>query len=370
MNVDSIVDSLRNLLDQITHSEWLSTAVTIAIVVLVTLVVTKILSKMLRTMLNKGKGPLPSSSIFVNILRVTLWTVAVCIILSSCFNVNVGALLTALGVGGIAVSLGFQSTLSNLIGGLQVSLTGLVKPGDHIKVGTNDGVVRDVTWSHTSLINDDGEHIIIPNSVITSTAFTRRLPFTIVEIPLYITTVPEEGGLSRLAEDIETAANEALNERYKVKKAAEVSFSSTDDEGFVGTLEFHLTDSREADEATDVVIRVIAPFIHATDLVKSATDVKGTVKKTQAIESALAQQEREEREKKEAERKNREAQRHEYERQHRSLRHRLLGGRRARTKATASAGKPQSAPTDASASGADAAAPSSTASADTTAEQQ
>ena len=40
--------------------------------------------------------------------------------LDSCFGVDTSSLITALGVGGIAVSLGFQDTLSNFIGGLHV----------------------------------------------------------------------------------------------------------------------------------------------------------------------------------------------------------------------------------------------------------
>ena len=43
----------------------------------------------------------------------------------------------ALGIGGIAISLGFQDTLSNLIGGLQVSLLRIIKPGDNIEVGSS-----------------------------------------------------------------------------------------------------------------------------------------------------------------------------------------------------------------------------------------
>ncbi len=262
MSPDSMVDALRAMIDKITHVEWLATAITIAIIVIIAFIATVVLSKMLRTLLDKGKGPLPSSSIFVNILRAVIWTLAACIILSSCFNVNVGALVAALGVTGIAVSLGFQSTLSNLIGGLQVSLTGLVKPGDHITVNNQTGVVRDVTWSHTALTNSSGENVVIPNSVITSTAIIHRLPPSRVSIPLHVTVIPEKGGMSQLAEDVENAVNEVLNGRYTMKKPAAVSFSSTSDNAIVGSLSFQVADSRDANEATDAAIRAMAPYVH------------------------------------------------------------------------------------------------------------
>ena len=70
------------------------------------------------------------------------------VILDTIFNVNTSSIIAALGVGGIAVSLGFQDTLANLIGGLQVTFMGIVKPGDNIEVGSETGVVQDVSLLH------------------------------------------------------------------------------------------------------------------------------------------------------------------------------------------------------------------------------
>lgn len=47
------------------------------------------------------------------------------VMLSTCFGIDVSAAITALGIGGIAISLGFQDTISNLIGGVQVSCCAL-----------------------------------------------------------------------------------------------------------------------------------------------------------------------------------------------------------------------------------------------------
>ena len=99
-----------------------------------------------------------------------MWITGVCIMLSTCFRVDVSAAITALGIGGIAISLGFQDTLSNLIGGLQVSLLRIIKPGDNIEVGSSTGVVKDITWRHTTIRNGAGEEVLIPNSIISKTA--------------------------------------------------------------------------------------------------------------------------------------------------------------------------------------------------------
>ena len=120
--------------------------------------------------LDRDSNPLPSSSIIVNIARGVIWATGASIILDACFGVNANALVAALGVGGIAVSLGFQDTLSNLIGGLQVTFMGIVTPGDNIEVGAERGVVQDVTWRHTTIRDAMGQTVIIPNSIISKTA--------------------------------------------------------------------------------------------------------------------------------------------------------------------------------------------------------
>lgn len=173
MSIDNIVDILKGWLDKVLHWDWLSTAVTVVIILAATAILAHIVAVALRKLLKSNRGPLPAASIFVNIGRVAIWVIGVCIVLSSCFGVNVGAAVAALGVGGIAISLGLQQTLSNLIGGLQVIISGIVEPGDRISVGSNEGVVRDVTWRNTTIRDDKGNDVIIPNSVINSTALIK-----------------------------------------------------------------------------------------------------------------------------------------------------------------------------------------------------
>ena len=108
--------------------------------------------------------------------------------LSTCFRVDVSAAITALGIGGIAISLGFQDTLSNLIGGLQVSLLRIIKPGDNIEVGSSTGVVKDITWRHTTIRNGAGEEVLIPNSIISKTALTHLPPTNQVSLAIVVTT--------------------------------------------------------------------------------------------------------------------------------------------------------------------------------------
>lgn len=172
MDLNSIPETFKNWLDSFLHVDWLSTGITIVIIVIITAICAHIVTVFLHKAFKLNKS-LPAVTIFVNIGRVTIWVIGICIILSSCFGVNVGGAITALGIGGIAISLGFQSTLSNLIGGLQIIMTKLIEPGEHIKVNDFEGTVTDVTWRNTTIITEKGDTVIIPNSVINTTALVK-----------------------------------------------------------------------------------------------------------------------------------------------------------------------------------------------------
>lgn len=255
------MEALLNTFDKFVHADWFNTVIGAALIVLITLVASRIAVAFMRRILNKTTL-LPSSSIFINLVRVAVWLTGIGCILSICFNVNVSAMITGLGVVGIAVSLGFQDTLSNLIGGLMVSVSRNVEPGDHIQMGPSGvtGVVQDVTWRYTTIVNSSGTSINIPNSLMTSTAVQRLSPPNVISIPLVVTTNSER--LTAAAHHIEDAAEKAVSRVSKIKKGPNVSFSSISDRGFVGSLNFTIAEADKASNATDAAIRAAAPYVH------------------------------------------------------------------------------------------------------------
>lgn len=253
------MDQFLQHIDSIIRADWFNTAISVLVILGVTAVSARIVTRFLRHILdfNQEKN-LPSSSIFVNIARASVWVLGVCVMLSTCFKVDVSAAITALGIGGIAISLGFQDTISNLIGGLQVSLMRIVKPGDNVTVGSSSGVVKDVTWRHTTIKNNLGQEIIIPNSIINKTALVHLPPTNQVSVAFVVATDGEH--LSQVAQAIESAASEAAQSVGKVTKAPAVSFSEIGDGGFKGSVSFTVADSRDGAKAIDAVVRTIAPL--------------------------------------------------------------------------------------------------------------
>ena len=256
------MEQLEHYIQGIVHVDWLTTALAAAVILAVTAVFARLTVRFMRKMLhyNEEKN-LPSSSIFVNIARGAVWLLGVCIMLSTCYGVDVSAAITALGIGGIAISLGFQDTLSNLIGGLQVSLLRIIKPGDNIEVGSSTGVVKDITWRHTTIRNGAGEEVLIPNSIISKTALTHLPPTNQVSLAIVVTT--EGQHLDEVAEAIERKAGEAAAGIGKVVKQPKLTFSEITAQGYAGSISFSMADSRTSARAGDAVLRAVAPLTRA-----------------------------------------------------------------------------------------------------------
>jgi small-conductance mechanosensitive channel len=89
------------------------------------------------------------------------------------FNLSLTPVLTTLGVGGIAVALALQDTLSNLFAGFYVSISGLIRLGDYIKLNSGEeGYVLDINWRSTTMRGVNNGLIIVPNSKLGQAIYT------------------------------------------------------------------------------------------------------------------------------------------------------------------------------------------------------
>lgn len=89
------------------------------------------------------------------------------------FDLNLTPILTTLGVGGIAVALALQDTLSNLFAGFWVSISGLVSIGDYIKLNSGEeGYVTDINWRCTTMRTVAYNLVVVPNSKLGQAIYT------------------------------------------------------------------------------------------------------------------------------------------------------------------------------------------------------
>ena len=88
-------------------------------------------------------------------------------------GINISPLIAGLGIGGLAVALAIQPTLSNLFAGTYVITEGVVSRGDYIEMENGvSGYVVDVNWRSTRLRTWSNNLVIIPNSRFAETILT------------------------------------------------------------------------------------------------------------------------------------------------------------------------------------------------------
>ncbi len=142
------------------------TAVQIIAIIAATGFAARILGGVVRAYTDREGSRLPSTSIFVNLTRGVVWVLGVAVLLGT-LGVSITPIITALGVGGLAVGLALQPTLENVFSGIQVLASRQIEPGDLIRLETGEeGTVLDVTWRNTAIRTPSNDVVIVPNAVI------------------------------------------------------------------------------------------------------------------------------------------------------------------------------------------------------------
>ena len=150
------------------YISYLSKIIVSVLILSVTLAVSRIGVGLLNFWAEKQGTDLPSTTIFVNLARIIIISVGVLIILQS-LGISITPLLTAMGVGGLAISLALKDTLSDFFAGLHILLSQKVKPGDFVELDSGHmGYVQNITWRHTTLMERTNNEVTVPNAKISA----------------------------------------------------------------------------------------------------------------------------------------------------------------------------------------------------------
>ena len=142
------------------------------LVFIITFVIARVLTGLLKAYSNREESAKNTLSLFKSIINIIVYCFGLLVMLQA-FGISITPVLTALGVGGLAVALALQDTLSNLFAGIQISLTRTIKPGDYIHLTSGEeGTVTDITWRSTTLLTQSDNMTVIPNSKLATTILT------------------------------------------------------------------------------------------------------------------------------------------------------------------------------------------------------
>jgi small conductance mechanosensitive channel len=115
----------------------------------------------------------------------TITAIGILIAVATAFpTFSAGNVISALGVGGIAIGFAFKDIFENFLSGVLILITHPFRIGDQIIYDKYEGTVEDIHIRATWLKTYDGRRVVIPNSdlfthaVTVNTAFgTRRLEY-------------------------------------------------------------------------------------------------------------------------------------------------------------------------------------------------
>ena len=109
-----------------------------------------------------------SALTFVRRAAKSVLVIAAFVAVLDTMNINVTTGIAALGLGGLAIALGVQKTIENLVGSLTVILDQPVRVGDYCKVGDVTGTVEDIGMRSTRLRTNERTVVTIPNGYFSS----------------------------------------------------------------------------------------------------------------------------------------------------------------------------------------------------------
>ena len=153
-------------------TQLLSTTLLVLWIVSLTIAAAKLTVRLVRHYGEGSNGILPVTTITQNLASMMVVTIGLLILLNT-LGISITPILTALGVGGLAVALALQDTLSNLFAGFYMSLAGQVRAGDYVKLGSGEeGYVTDITWRSTTLRALPNNLIVVPNAKLAQAIVT------------------------------------------------------------------------------------------------------------------------------------------------------------------------------------------------------
>jgi small-conductance mechanosensitive channel len=138
----------------------------------VTLMLMRLAGNLVRHFGDQVPGALPVTTLSQNLAQIAVLILGIVLVMGH-YNRQITPILTALGVGGLAVALALQDTLSNLFAGFYVAVARQIRLGDYIKLNSGEeGYVTDIGWRSTTIRSLNYNLIIVPNAKLAQAIVT------------------------------------------------------------------------------------------------------------------------------------------------------------------------------------------------------
>ncbi|OQA88006.1 MAG: Low conductance mechanosensitive channel YnaI [bacterium ADurb.Bin236] len=169
------------------HVHYIGKAINVLILLSVTFAAANLAGIMINSFMHKISLNVPATGIAFGVIKGTIIVIGILVILNT-IGISVTPLITALGVGGLAVALALKDTLANLFSGIQILMEKSIRIGDFIRLESGqEGYVEDITWRTARIRMLPNNMAIIPNSILSQSVITNyNLPEKRMSLPIPI----------------------------------------------------------------------------------------------------------------------------------------------------------------------------------------
>jgi len=151
----------------------LGKVLTVVIIGSLTLVAMRWASSAVDHFTSRGGSRVTSTTLVNNLVKLLIFILGLFLILQN-LDIEITPLITALGIGGLAVALALQDTLSNLFAGISIILSRQIRPNDYLQLsGGEEGFVTDIKARNTTIRTFPTQNlVVIPNNLLASSIVT------------------------------------------------------------------------------------------------------------------------------------------------------------------------------------------------------
>lgn len=157
------------------------------------------------------------TSLLKSVLKYLTYFVAIVNLLEIC-GIKTASLLTAAGIGGLAVGFGAQSLVKDIISGFFIIFEDQYNVGDYIEVSQVSGIVEEIGLRITKLRDFSGELHIIPNGEVSIVSnHSKGSMRAMVDI-----NIAYEEDIDNAIKILEQVCNEVRNKRSEIIEGPDV----------------------------------------------------------------------------------------------------------------------------------------------------
>ncbi len=194
------------------YSNYLMKAIQLIIILSLTIACANLITRLFINYVERKAVSVQSTGLLNAIIKIAIYVIGFIIVLNI-FGVSIAPLITALGIGGLAIGLALRDTLENLFAGIHIMTEKTIRVGDFIRLETGqEGYVEDISWRTTRIRMIPNNMIIIPNSKLAQSVVTnyflpeKRMS---IQIPISVSYSTEPEKVERiLIEEVKKLAEE------------------------------------------------------------------------------------------------------------------------------------------------------------------